>query len=213
MSKKRRIWKASVERIIRGRIGLLSAVLTCAVLVCAGCGAAPKSLSEEEIERFNTEFFNGGTYNMNNMLLSGEYGKPEEIDLFQLFYNGIGGAADQESEEELAQLAELDENAVNLDVMKVTAAEMDAFLKEKLGIGLSETQKIGLDRFYYLEDYDSYYLVAGDTNFQWCRVASGTWEDEELLVLEYEKEDEEGKWRVTLRKTDAGYLFVSNEKA
>lgn len=191
---------------------VISAVFILTVLLFSGCGKAPKTLSEEEIATFNTEFFNDGVYNMNNMLLSSEYGKPEEIDLFELFYGGMG-QWDQESEEELALLAELDSDAANLDVVKVTSGEMDAFLREKLGIGLSETQKTGLDRFYYLEDYDSYYLVVGDTNFRWCNVVSGTWEGEDRLTLEYEKADEEGRWMVTLRKTDKGYLFVSNEKA
>lgn len=191
---------------------VISTVFILTVLVCGGCGKAPKTLSEEEIAAFNTEFFNGGIHNMNNMLLSSEYGKPEEIDLFELFYGGMG-QWDQESEEELALLSELDSDAAYLDVVKVTSGEMDAFLREKLGIGLAETQKIGLDSFYYLEDYDSYYLVTGDTNFKWCNVVSGTWEGKDQLTLEYEKEDEEGRWLVTLRKTDEGYLFVSNRKA
>lgn len=200
-----------MRKNMRGLL-VISAIFILTVLVCAGCGKAPKSLSEEEIAAFNSEFFNDGVYNMNNMLLSSEYGKPEEIDLFELFYGGMG-QWDQESDEELALLAELDSDAANLDVVKVTSGEMDAFLREKLGIGLSETQKVGLDRFYYLEDYDSYYLVVGDTNFIWCNVVSGTWEGEDRLTLEYEKEDEEGRWLVTLRKTDKGYLFVSNRKA
>lgn len=191
---------------------VLSAILILTVLVCAGCGKASKTLSEEEIAVFNTEFFNDGINNMNNMLLNSEYGKPAEIDLFELFYGGMG-QWDQESEEELALLSELDSEAAYLDVVKITSGEMDAFLREKLGVGLSETQKTGLDRFYYLEDYDSYYLVVGDTNFRWCNVVSGTWEGKDLLTLEYEKADEEGRWLVTLRKTDAGYLFVSNRKA
>lgn len=200
-----------MRKNMRGLL-VISAIFILTLLVCAGCGKAPKTLSEEEIAAFNSEFFNDGVYNMNNMLLSSEYGKPEEIDLFELFYGGMGQWA-QESEEELALLAELDSDAANLDVVKVTSGEMDAFLREKLGIGLSETQKTGLDRFYYLEDYDSYYLVVGDTNFIWCNVVSGTWEGEDRLTLEYEKEDEEGRWLVTLRKTDKGYLFVSNRKA
>lgn len=92
---------------------------------------ASGTLSEEEIAVFNTEFFNGDTTNMNNMLLSGEYSQPDEINLFQLFYNGILGASNQVSENELSMLAELCGDALYLDVIKVTADEMDAFLQEK----------------------------------------------------------------------------------
>lgn len=173
---------------------------------------ASGTLSEEEIAVFNTEFFNGDTTNMNNMLLSGEYSQPDEINLFQLFYNGILGTSNQVSENELSMLAELCGDALYLDVIKVTADEMDAFLQEKMGIGLEETKKTGLDSFYYLEQYDSYYLVAGDTNFEWCTVTSGAWESDNQLTLEYRKEYEDGQWTVTLQKTDADYLFISNQR-
>lgn len=168
------------------------------------------ALTAEEISRFNTEFFNGETNNMNNMLLTSEYGKPEEIDLYQLFYRGITDSESSISEEELAALTELDSEAAYLDVAKVTAAEMDAFLKKNLGIGLEQTQKKGLDSFYYLESYDSYYLVAGDTNFDWCTVIFGSWGADGTCTLHYKKEYDGGRWVVTLQKTGDSYLFVSN---
>ena len=72
------------------------------LLIISGCQSEPEVLSESEVEVFNTEFFNGGTDNMNNMLLSSEYSRPEEINLFELFYNGMRGAYAQISEAELA---------------------------------------------------------------------------------------------------------------
>lgn len=190
----------------------LPAVMFLVALMLSGCQTASNALSEEEIAMFNTEFFNGGTNNMNNRLLSSEYSKPDEIDLFQLFYNGAGGELDQVSEGELSTLTELCSEAPYLDIVKVTADEMDAFLQEKLGIGLEETQKTGLDSFYYLKEYDGYYLIVGDSNFDWCTVTSGTWESNSKLTLEYEKEYEGGRWIVTLQKNDEGYHFISNRK-
>ena len=49
---------------------------------------------------------------------------------------------------------------------------MDAFLQEYLGVALDETNKKNLDQFIYLEEYDAYYLLHGDTNFQRCTVTS-----------------------------------------
>ncbi|MDE6221862.1 MAG: hypothetical protein K2G51_15805 [Lachnospiraceae bacterium] len=170
-------------------------------------------LSEAEMELLNESFFNGGTDNMNNMLLTSEYIKPEEIDLFCLFYDGISGISGAVSEEETAQLALLDSQAPYLDIVKVTPGEMDAFLLEKLGIGLEETQKRGLENFYYLEQYDSFYVIKGDTGFDWCAVTSGSRQLDDTLVLEYEKTYEGGQWIVTLRKTDSGYQFVSNVRS
>lgn len=140
-----------------------------------------------------------------------ESGK-EEIDLLQLFYNGIGGVSNQVSENEMSRLTELSSDAPYLDIVKVTTDEMDALLQEKLGINLEETQKIGLDSFYYLEEFDSYYLIVGDTNLDWCIIKSGTWESNNKLTLEYEKEYAGGQWLAALQKTNDGYVFISNQR-
>ncbi len=169
-------------------------------------------LSEDEIQMFNTEFFNGGTDNMNNMLLTSEYEKPEQIDLFQLFYNGISSATEQITTEEIFLLTLLDSQAPYLDIAKITINEMDAFLQENLGITLKTAQKIGIENFYYLERYNSFYVVRGDTNFDWCTITSGKWQSDDILLLEYEKEYDSAKWAVTLRKIENGYQFISNRK-
>lgn len=67
--------------------------------------------------------------------------------------------------------------------------------------------------YHYSHQYDSYYLIMGDSNFDWCMVTSGTWESNNKLILKYEKEYEGGQWVVILQKTDDGYLFISNQKA
>ena len=172
----------------------------------------PIALSEEEIQMFNEGFFNVATDNMNNMLLTSEYVKLEEIDLFQTFYNGMSGVTSDVTEDEIALLTTLDSQASYLDIMKITVAQMDAFLQEKLGVKLENTQKKGLENFYYLEQYDSFYLIAGDTNFDWCTITSGNWWPENTVLLEYEKESDNSKWIVTLRKADSGFQFVSNVK-
>ncbi len=190
----------------------VSTMLVFLVLMLSGCQNASKSLSPEEVSTFNTDFFNSGIHNMNNMLLSSEYSSPEGINLFQLFYGGVEGVINQISEEEKVLLTELCSEASYLDIIKVTTNDMNTFLQEKLGMGLEKTQKVGLDDFYYLEEYDSYYLVIGDTNFDWCTVVSGTWESNNTLVLTYEKEYDGGQWIVTLQKTEDGYVFISNRK-
>lgn len=172
----------------------------------------PNALSESEVAGFNTGFFNGEADIMNNMLLSSEYGEPGEIDLFQLFYNGINRTSGEISAEELELLTEKDSSALYLDIVKIPAEEMENFLQEKLGIGLEETEKKGLEQFYYLEKYDSYYVVAGDTNYERCTVVSGFRESDDTLRLEYTRESGEDRWEVTLRKGKDGYMFVSNVK-
>lgn len=119
----------------------LSVILSFMILMFSGCQMASGTLSEKEITVFNTEFFNGDITNMNNMLLSSEYSQPDEINLFELFYNGVGGAFGEVSEDELSMLTELCSDAPYLDIIKITANEMDAFLQEKMGISLAETKR------------------------------------------------------------------------
>lgn len=168
------------------------------------------ALTESELIGFNTGFFNSEADLMNNMLLSSEYRTPDEIDLFQLFYHGINGTAGQISEEEIELLAEMNSEALYLDIMKVSKDDMESFLQERLGIGLNETNQEGLNNFYYLKEYDSYYVIAGDTNYEYCTVLSGLWESDDRLRMVYTKEGGEGRWEVTLQKGKDGYLFVSN---
>ena len=113
---------------------LLFIVLMGYILIFSGCRASSENLSEplsdKEIRMFNETFFNGSTDNMNNQMLASEYDQPANIDLFQLFYNGNGGAAGQVSEEEVALLTESYSEAPVLDIVKVTAEEMNAVLVE-----------------------------------------------------------------------------------
>lgn len=182
------------------------------VLMLSNCQTNYKELSTEEITFYNTEFFNVGSNNLYNKMLSNEYSCPGEIDLYQLFYNGIDGTADNVSKEELDLLTKMNIEAPNLDIIKVSREEMNNFLLEYLGISLDESQKKGLDHFYYLEEYDSYYVIVGDTNYEKCNITSGVWAGANKLILSYKKEYMEGEWQVTLEKKENGYLFISNQK-
>ena len=94
----------------------------------SGCGKTSDILSEDEIKMFNSDFFNGGTYNMNNMMLSSEYDKAGKYWFISaiLITESIG-ITDQVSEEEKALLQELNSEASYLDIVKVTKDEMNAF--------------------------------------------------------------------------------------
>ena len=50
---------------------------------------------------------------------------------------------------------------------------MDAFLLENTGLTLAQTNKVDLDAFDYLPDYDAYYLTKGDTNYRSVTFTSG----------------------------------------
>ena len=96
--------------------------------------------------------------------------------------------------------------------IKTQRTEMDAFLQEYLGVALDETNKKNLDQFIYLEEYDAYYLLHGDTNFQRCTVTSLEQNEDGTITLTYEQESGE-KGIVTLKGSKGSYQFVSNKEA
>ena len=174
-------------------------------------------LSVEEIAWFNTEFFNGESFNIHNQFLSSTYKSPEYIDLSALFYTG-GGASSDITEEERTLLADTyyqGSMILEVDCTKVTAADMDAVLLEHTGVGLEGTRKLHLDYFDYLADYDAYYHFHGDTNYR-GEVTIVTGEREGNMVrLYYNDTFFADGWKcVTLGEQSAGeYWFVSNLSA
>lgn len=172
---------------------------------------ASQTLSQDELDFFNDTFFHMQNNPVHLMFLTCEYTTPGEIDLTQLFYQGIPSDA-VISQEEIDQLAEQDSAALNMDIVKLTAQEMDELLQVHAGISLDDTQKRGLDQFYYLDDFQAYYLIHSDTNVQPCTVTSGMHVDDQQVKLEYTKNDGT-TWSVTLQKHDSGYLFVSNTRS
>ena len=148
---------------------------------------------------------------MHNQFLTSEYTSPGEINLFELFYNGIDGTAAQLSQGEREQLSELEPMTEYSGVIKVTRQEMDQVLEEGLGMGLTDTQQQGLEQFHYLEQPNAYYLVHGDTNFQWCTITSGTHISDRQVQLQYTKDDGTA-WEVTLESRGDSYVFCSNVK-
>lgn len=165
-------------------------------------------LTAGELTYFNHEFFNGDTYNWNNQFLTCEYTSPEDVDLFEIFYNGMEGSSSAVSQEERQLLAQLDPFTINSDVIKVTEKEMDSILNTYLGVGLDAVREPKLP-VYYLNQWDAYYWVHGDTNVQHCEVTSGTHIPEAYVELHYTKDDGT-QWIVTLKQNDHGYYFQSN---
>ena len=90
-------WSWALGEQLLGVVNALFAVLALAAGVCAvtftgaGNAGASQPLTGEELAWFNEDFFNqGDSPCMPNQFLTCLYDSPEEIDLFQLFYNGTG---------------------------------------------------------------------------------------------------------------------------
>ena len=178
------------------------------------------TLSGEELAWFNEEFFSAGDYgngtrniNIRNQFLSSIYSKPEEINLFELFYCGTGQPYGM-GKEELAQVGAFDENGEEIcPTTKLPVESMDEVLTTYLGLTVDQTQKIGLENFTYLEEYDSYYHSHGDTNYRSGVMVAAGERDGNYVRLYYNDTFFGDGWKcVTL--LDQGhncFWFVSNQ--
>ena len=177
-------------------------------------------LTGEELAFFNTEFFNSETAdengmanaNYHNQFLTCLYDSPQNLNLFDLFYNGIG-TWEAPSRAELEQLGVLAADGSQIcPTYKLTAAAMDAFLLENTGLTLAQTNKVDLDAFDYLPDYDAYYLTKGDTNYRSVTFTSGERRGDyiQLYWKDFYYGSETNECVTLLDRGDGQYWFVSH---
>ena len=176
-------------------------------------------LQNDTLEWFNTKYFNNDENRITNAFLTSTYQDAKNIDLNHLFYAGAdtygGGAVTEEEKQLLAQKdSYAQESVYDLDVSKTTKQEMEAVLERYLGMSLEETNKFNLNKFYYLEEYDAYYQIAGDTVTSKYYVTKG-WKEDETgnIILQYYDAlngSPEELYMLTLRQVNGNYQFVSN---
>jgi len=174
-----------------------------------------------ELQWFNEEFFNDRDppvsypYVLRNQFANPIvlYDRPEDIDLYELFY--CEGSTP--SDEEVRSILDTGPGGLPCPAFKLTAAEMDALLKANTGLTAAETAKKGLDGFTYDETSDAYYWIHGDTNY--CGDLDFLYGTREKtggtkLVKLYHNSSYAGSgwYCVTLSEQgDGEYWFVSNQ--
>lgn len=186
---------------------------------CSGCSNEPADqielittpLTAEELEYFNgDEFFNGEYMNIRNQFLSSLYDVPEKVNLFNLFYCGSGLEETLTEAEKAAVIGDMEPIC---PYTKISRANMDAVLTKYMGTPLAGTERIGLENFIYLEEYDAYYDFHGDTNYRGEVSFAGGEREGNIIRLFYDDRFmDDGKKVLTLEEKDGVYIFVSNEK-
>lgn len=224
MTAGKRQLKDRITRIAENRRCLGTALFAAAALTALICAvtftgakspdtASGEPLTQEEIDWFNREFFNGDDFNIRNQFLSSVYENPEDIDLYALFYNGTGRpAAVKEAEERTLIDVAYGGVAPDTDLTKIPRGDMDAVLREHMGFSLEDTKQVGIGAFCFLSAYDACYNYHGDTNYRpIVTIISGEREGD-LVRLHYIDDFYADGWKcVTLRQTEEGsYQFVSN---
>lgn len=201
---------------------LVGIILVGTVVGCTSMGANSKNkkfdvtpLTAEELNYFNgNKFFNGEDFNIRNQFLSSLYDTPEKIDLYELFYCGSNQRVYTTEVEIAAVIAQNGWNgAPECGCDKISRTDMDAVLTKYTGRALADTDKIGLDKFNYLKEYDAYYHFHGDTNYRAkITFARGEREGDIIRLFYNDTFMADGNKVLTLREMNGGYLFISNKK-
>ena len=165
-------------------------------------------LSAAEWFRSNISENNNGM-NLYAMMLTSSYRDPRGIDLSKLFYNGLYDDSNVITEEERAAVSQVNSLADHLDIIKITRTQMDETLQKLTGLKLDETDKIGLDQFVYLKDFDAYYLVHSDAIDPRCRMLSASRNADGSVNLICKRDT--GSAAVLLLRTITGWQITANE--
>lgn len=176
-------------------------------------------LTEQELAWFNDQFFSpvwfdrnkNIAFNIRNMFLAPQYSSVEQINFALLFYDGIDWH-DPVPQEEIDALDKKVGNNMPLDTFKIPKRDMEAAFLEHTGLTIDQTQKIGLDRLVYLEEYNAYYCKHGDTNYGLYQMKEGVRLDDGTVILLYAHKYERPTrdMKVTLRPSGDSYWFISN---
>ena len=223
MTAGKRQLRERIRRIASGSRPAAMAVFAvlCAVsILCAAtftgavsAGQRPEGiLSGVEIQYFNETFFNRDLdepAGIRSHFLACEYERPEDIDLYQLFYCGVPVAADDTHAEELRLAENGPDASCPTDILPVSA--MDDVLRQYTGKGFQDMDMTTLKGFDHPEE--GYYTHAhGDTNFATeIQVFAGEREGD-TVTLYYTLLWAPSDWHcLTLQEgEDGSYQFRSN---
>ncbi len=169
--------------------------------------AAPEPLTQEELVFFQENFFSPN-YSIANQFLNSLYTSPENIDLFELFYNGTTLPGAMSEEEQQTLMAAYPNSWGNTGCIKLPVKDMDTILEQYTGLKLADTKRLGLEHFTYLEQYDAYYDFHGDTNARTSVEFTAGFRQGNQVSLYYEENKV-----VTLREAGDSWHILSNRYA
>ena len=197
---------------------------------CLGSGtpAEGQSLTQEERMAFQQDFAprsGDGSPNLRLQFLTSFYARPQDIDLFELFYNGAGDTPPKEDSQEFSDVYWGEDFAAKRsdgqELVKLSQEGMDAVLKLYAGVSLKDAREDDLyNEHFFVTAYDAYYFLKqpGASNApQGVYFIYGTREDG-LVRLYYKAGDlfplYEGLVCLTLEeRPGGGYRIFSNQPA
>ncbi len=166
-----------------------------------------RDLSAQEIKEFES-LLNSMEY---NGFVTIQFQDPTEIEWDMVCYNGAGIQMDSMSKEQGAAFLK----AANIeefytDVTAIAASDMEAFVERTTGTKYADAKKPLT--WTYVEDYDFYAGMHGDTNYLGVSDISGQCEGD-VYTIRYSLQGFLGEMEnhvLTLKKNGEQYLFLSN---
>lgn len=169
---------------------------------------AARALTADELKDCEAYFSQQENY---GFLLS-DYRTPEDINLDELLYSGAGMEQRALTEEERqAFLKAAGQTELMTDLTHLTAAQIDTFLTQKMGITLKQVRNDF--SWIYLPEYDCYYSEHGDTNIRsfFCTKGELDGDTYKIWCLSDGYSQFNLESIVTLKKTSDGLRYLSNE--
>ena len=222
------------------RVSFVMGMLLCMSMVLGGCrgssganpssdegagttttsAVTPGSLSEQELAEIQAFLRDVSNY---GFLGSNVYTHPEDVHLSNVLYDGAGLKQtlyqDWSEEELLDVLGTTHWENEHLSPFKVSKADVDALLRQKLGISMESLTAAPSEKGSYTENkellryskkYDACYVVnGGGAYLVEAQVSSGEINEDGLYVIHYSSRPS-SNYTVTLRKVEGGYQFISN---
>ena len=169
-------------------------------------------LSQEQLDQFQQFLTYPGVDERNfyRQALVTTFSNPREMDLYELFYNGIRGELNQLTDKEFSYFKEKIDYLEVIDVHVLPPEAMNDILTEYFGISLAESSQLGLDKFQYWEETGYYYWFGSDSNAISIQVVSGKILTKDTVRIDYTSADFPGIHCITLRITDHGCTVLSN---
>lgn len=163
------------------------------------------SFTDEELLWFNEQFFNVDENAIVNAFLNCTYSDVKDINIVDLFYDFSEDISEQE--EATLSGSEID---FETDYQKLTVTFMDNYLRTYANISFEESNKVDVELYLYLEEFDAYYYSHGDVHHSPVEVISGECNNDGTIVLVCYRIEDEQNYQVTLTSHENGYYFVSN---
>ena len=159
-----------------------------------------------EMQMYNDLF--GDVYGWYNAALRCEYASPEDISLLMLFYGGFEDESRDPTDEEWAQLKDIEGFNENYDLLRLPVRKMDTILTELFGISLADVKPEGFEGLTYLESTDCWYNMT--TSIRYADFTARDVKPTLTGTKVYYDGGYKGNMVVTVQSNGEGYRILSN---